>query len=164
MHPSGGQESSNFKVMMTACHCVPYVQPREPLPSRGGQPEGPSAGCSPKAAPITPCLCSLSRRGHLTQSTRTRVPSPNNDRGEGDTERGFGGCNGGRSYPILWEGRGVLGGRGKILNSCRVSASHRKGAETTAQLEGQTVPKGTSTHGVPRRSAEGSCPRFCSRQ
>lgn len=94
-----------------------YIQPSEPLPSKGGQPDSSSGGSSPKVAPIPPCLHSLGRRGPYPKAQDQGAIS--NDWGEVDTGKGSWGWDGGQSSPVpLGKGCLVGSGRKQTLKSC----------------------------------------------
>lgn len=132
---SDGQVGSDLKVMTAACHSEPAVQPSEPLPSKGGQPDRPSGGCSPEAAPIPPCLHSLGSHGPLPQGQGPGrcVHRVNREKWTQEKARGVRM----EASPLRPAGEGVFGGewREQMLSSCRQRAGQRP--EKRAQASGR---------------------------
>lgn len=133
--PSDGQVGSDLKVMMAACHSMPDVEPSEPLPSKGGQPDSAGGGSSPKVAPACIHWAGVAP----IPSPRTRVPSPMS--GERWTQEKAPGV-GMETSPLLFHwGRGVWWGvAGSKRSKVVVSAATARGAEirangTTCRLE-----------------------------
>lgn len=112
-------------------------QPGEALPSAGGPQTAPGEGAAPRQPPSP--LCSLGRHGHLTQKPRTRVPTPNNERGEVDT--GEGSWDGMEASPTPSYGKEA--DSQQLQRQCKPQGGAEP--EHTAQLEDQAAPKGTGT-------------------